>query len=276
MNPEKIEMVKDRARRLRIAVVDTIYRAKDGHVSPSLSAADIVATLYFGFMNIKADEPRWPDRDRFVLSKGHACPVLYAALAQYGFFPSETLLSMRSFGSLLQGHPDMNKTPGVDATAGSLGNGLAIGLGMAAARKLLRKTYRTYVILGDGELQEGVVWEAVAAAAKLNPGNLIAFVDQNGYQSGGVVAEIGGRLPLRPKFESFGWRCLEIDGHDIAQIASAIETAQSETERPVAIIAKTVKGRGVSFMIDDNSWHKRALTDDEYTKAMEELERTNG
>jgi transketolase len=263
-------VLRDRARRIRRDVVEMVYRSKDGHPSPSMSCADIVAALYFGVMRLRPEEPRWEDRDRLILSKGHACPIVYAALARRGYFSSEILPTLRMIDSKLQGHPDMKKTPGIDATAGSLGNGLSIGLGMAAAAKHSGKNYRTFVIAGDGELQEGIVWEALMAASKLNPGRLVLIVDHNGMQSGGKVTEVSGLEPLVPKLEAFGWKTIVIDGHDMEAIVPALETAAAAPS-PTAIVAQTVKGQGVSFMVGDNSWHKRVFTDAEYAKAVAEL-----
>ena len=271
MAPDLAALEKQ-AKQLRLDVVDMIYHAKDGHPSPSMSAADIVTALYFGVLRLKPEEPLWPDRDRFILSKGHACPILYAALARKGYFPVETLRTLRFIDSILQGHPDMKKTPGIDATTGSLGNGLAIGLGMAQAAKVQGRDYWTYVLAGDGELGEGIVWEAAMAASKLNPGRLVLIIDNNGYQSGGKVQDVSGVFPIRPKLEAFGWDCREIDGHDLGAILEALEDAKAVKGMPAAIIAKTVKGKGVSFMIGDNSWHKKLFSDAEFAQAKKELE----
>jgi len=235
-----------------------------------MSSADIVAALYFGVMNVHPEDPRWADRDRFILSKGHACPILYAALARRGYFSPDILPSLRMIDSKLQGHPDMNKTPGIDATAGSLGNGLSIGLGIASAAKYQGRSYRTFVLTGDGELQEGIVWEALMASSKLNPGRLVLIVDNNGMQSGGKVTDVSGLEPIVPKLKAFGWNVIEIDGHRMEEIVGALETA-AVAPTPTAIVAKTVKGQGVSFMIGDNTWHKRVFTDAEYAQAVKEL-----
>ena len=244
------------ADRLRLDVVKMVHDAKDGHPGPALSIADIVATLYFKELNIDPKNPRWEDRDRFILSKGHACTVLYAALARRGYFPQEEFAGLRRLGSILQGHPCMKKTPGVDATSGSLGNGLSIGVGMALAAKYRKKPYYTYVMLGDGEIQEGIVWEAAMCAKKYRLDNLIAFVDNNGWQSGDSVEKISGLPPILPKWEAFGWYCQSIDGHDFTQIIEAIANAK-KAKAPAMIIAKTIKGKGLDFMENDNSWHKR-------------------
>jgi transketolase len=248
------------ADRLRLDVVEMVHRAKDGHPGPALSIADIVATLYFKELNIDPDNPRWEDRDRLILSKGHACPVLYAALARRGYFPVGEFAGLRSLGSILQGHPCMKKTPGVDATSGSLGNGLSIGVGMAIAAKYRNKSYHTYVILGDGELQEGIVWEAAMCASKYRLDNLIVFVDNNGWQSGDSIAKVSGLPPILPKWQAFGWHCQAIDGHDLAQIIAAVAGAK-KAGGPAVIVATTVKGKGLEFMENDNSWHKRVPDD---------------
>lgn len=258
----------DIARGLRRDVVDMVYKAKDGHLGPALSAADIVAALFFGVMRLDPHNPAWDKRDRFILSKGHACPVVYAALARLGYFPPAELPTLRQLGSCLQGHPCMKKTPGIDMTTGSLGHGISVGMGMALAAKYRGLDYNTYVITGDGELQEGIIWEAAMAAVKHKLDNLIVFVDHNGLQSGGQVDEVSGLLPIRPKFEAFRWHCQEIDGHDMAAILDAVAVARQEKGRPSVIIARTVKGKGVPFMERDNSWHKRVPTENEWREAM--------
>ncbi len=259
------------ARLLRIDTVTTIHKAGDGHPGAALSAADLIAALFFGVMKIDPAHPDWPDRDRFILSKGHACPALYAALARKGYFSRDELVGLRSLESHLQGHPDMNKTPGIDSTSGSLGNGVSIGLGMVLAGRITGHDYFTYVVTGDGEIQEGIVWEAAMAARKYQAGRLIVFVDNNGIQSGGPVSEVSGLNPILPKWEAFGWHCQEIDGHDFDQILGAVETAKAVADKPSLILAHTIKGQGVPFMIGDNSWHKRVPTPVEYEQAMRAL-----
>jgi transketolase len=223
-------------------------------------------------MNIDPGNPLWPERDRLVLSKGHACPIVYAALAKKGYFKEESLSSLRHIDSFLQGHPDMRKTPGIDTTTGSLGHGLSLGVGMAMAGKLIdHASYKVYVILGDGELQEGLIWEAAMAANKYHPNNLIAFVDCNGRQSGGSINEIMPLGLLSEKWHSFGWSVLEIDGHDIRQILNAIKAAQDIKENPVVILAQTTKGKGVSYMENDNSWHQKTPSDEQMKIAEMEL-----
>ena len=268
---EKIRQLEEIARLIRIDVVTMIYKAGDGHPGAALSATDLITALYFHIMNVDPHNPGWQDRDRFILSKGHGCPALYAALARMGYFPQSDLPGLRSLESHLQGHPDMNKTPGIDFTSGSLGNGVGIGLGMALAGRFFGRDYFTYVITGDGEIEEGVVWEAAMSAKKYKTGRLIVFVDNNGIQSGGTIDQVSGLNPILPKWESFGWHCQEINGHDFAEIIRAAENAKADTYRPSLILAHTVKGQGVPFMIGDNSWHKRVPTKEQFEEAMRAL-----
>ena len=256
------------ARLIRIDVITMIYEAGDGHPAPALSATDLIAALYFDIMKVDPRNPTWEDRDRFILSKGHACPALYAALARKGYFSRSDLAGLRSLESGLQGYPDMNKTRGVDSTSGSLGNGVSIGLGVTLAGRLLGRDYFTYVITGDGEIQEGVVWEAAMSAKKYRAGRLIVFVDNNGVQSGGPIEQVSGLNPILPKWEAFGWHCQEIDGHDFEQILQAAEDAKKNTEQPSLILAHTIKGKGVPYMIGDNSWHKRVPTEEQFKEAI--------
>lgn len=266
-----VEHLTDVVRELRKDVVKMVHLAGDGHPGPALSIADIVATLYFHEMKIDPNNPDWPQRDRFILSKGHSCPIVYAALAKRGYFSPEILPSLRQLGSILQGHPDMKKTPGIDMTTGSLGHGIPIGSGMAAAGRLSGDDFWVYVITGDGELNEGIVWEAAQSAVHQKLGHLIAFVDFNGFQSGGTLDEVSGLSTISAKFDVFGWHCQEIDGHNFHEILNAIDAAQQETERPSVIVARTVKGKGVPFMEGDNSWHKRVPTAEEVELAFEAL-----
>jgi transketolase len=266
-----IKELENTARLLRRDVLEMIFHAGDGHPGPSLSVADIVTALYFETLRIKPADPAWPERDRFILSKGHACPVLYAALARLGFFPQTELAGLRSLSSMLQGHPDMNKTPGIDTTSGSLGNGISIGLGMALAARMKNLDYSVYVVTGDGELEEGVVWESLMAAVKYRVGNLIVIIDNNGMQSGGSLGSISGLEPIMPKLEAFGWHCQEIDGHDFREILHALNEALTNKQQPSVILAHTVKGQGVPFMIGDNSWHKRVPTEEELHVALQAL-----
>ncbi|MGE0076215.1 MAG: transketolase [Sphaerochaetaceae bacterium] len=266
-----IAYLQDCARRIRKDVVEMVYRTKDGHPSPSFSVVEILAALYFHILRIDPENPKWEDRDRFILSKGHACPALYAALARRGYFSPDELTTLRYLHSNLQGHPYEPKTPGLDSTTGSLGNGVSIGLGMAMAARIRKQDYRVYVITGDGELGEGLIWEAAMAAGHHKMANLTVFVDNNNYQSGGTVGEISGPYPIAEKWADFGWHTQTIDGHDIAQILEAVEQAKLVVDRPSVIVAKTVKGQGLSFMVGDNTWHKRVYTDAEYEQAMVEL-----
>ena len=263
--------LEERARAIRGHVIRMVYTAQSGHIGPSLSIADILAVLYFQVMRIDPRNPNWPARDRLVLSKGHGCSAWYAALAERGYFPKEELVTFRQLGSRLQGHPDMAKTPGVDMTAGSLGHGLSAGLGMALAARIDGLDYRTYVILGDGEIQEGLVWEAAMAAPQARLDNLVAIIDYNGWQSGGAVGEIMPLEPLAAKWQAFGWATREIDGHDLEAILGALDQAQTAQGRPLAIIAHTIKGKGVSFMENDNKWHMTAPTREEAERALAEL-----
>jgi transketolase len=268
---DTIRELQEIARLIRIDVVTMIHKAGDGHPGAALSAADLITALYFHVMRVDPANPKWQDRDRFILSKGHACPALYAALARKGYFPRDDLVGLRSLGSHLQGHPDMNKTPGIDSTSGSLGNGISVGLGMVLAGRIMGRDYFAYVVTGDGEIEEGVVWEAAMSAKKYQAGRLVVIVDNNGIQSGGPVEEVGGLNPILPKWEAFGWHCQEIDGHDFDQIRHAIGNATANLEQPSLILAHTIKGQGVPFMVGDNSWHKRVPTRQEYEEAMRAL-----
>jgi transketolase len=260
------------ARAVRRDILTMIFESGDGHPAPSLSIADILTALYFGAMRVDPANPAWPGRDRLVLSKGHACPALYAALSLKGFFPREAYPTLRKLDSILQGHPDMRKTPGVDMTTGSLGNGLGAGFGMAMAARLTGADFRTYVIAGDGELGEGAVWEAAQAAAKYALGSLTLIIDNNGMQSGGAVDAVGGVVRIPEKFRAFGWNVVEIDGHDMDRILDALSQAAACRDRPTAIVAHTVKGKGVSFMEHNNAWHKGTPSAEQYRLALKELE----
>jgi len=268
---ETISDLKNQALTIRRDILTMIHAARSGHPGGSLSATDFVTALYFHFMRVDPRNPGWPDRDRFILSKGHACPLWYSCLAERGFFPVEELLTLRKINSRLQGHPDMNKTPGVDITTGSLGQGLSAGVGMALGLRLDKKDARVYVIVGDGELNEGQVWEAAMAAAKFHLDNLTAIVDYNNLQLDGYCDEIMPLEPLADKWRAFNWRVLEIDGHNMSAILDAIETAQATRGKPTIIIAHTVKGKGVSFMEDKCDWHGKAPDDEQFSQAMAEL-----
>lgn len=257
---------------LRKQSVTMVYRAKTGHAAPALSMAELITVLYFEKLNIDPDNPKWGERDRFVLSKGHACPLYYAALAKRGFFSEKMLETYRALDSKLQGHPDMRKVPGCDMTTGSLGNGIAAALGMALIGKRENKEYFVYAIAGDGEIQEGISWEAFMAAAHYHLDNYILLIDRNGLQSGGNTEDIISEESLEAKFVAFNWDVQTIDGHDIKQIDRAIDKAKIRNRRPHAIIAKTIKGKGVSYMEGQYLWHMKAPDDAQFAIAMHELD----
>ncbi len=265
-----VERLEEQAVQLRRDIVEMIHAAKAGHPGGSLSAVDMITALYFHVMRIDPQNPRWEDRDRFVLSKGHACPALYAALARRGFFDPKHLTTLRQYHSILQGHPDMNKTPGIDISSGSLGNGLAIGVGMAMSGRLHHQDYMTYVMLGDGEVQEGMVWEAAMAAHHHDLGNLVAIVDCNGVQINGWVNEIMTVEPLADKWRAFGWNVVEVNGHNMKDLLTVLHTAKT-MRHPTVILMRTVKGRGVSFMEDDCKWRGNSPSDEELVQATLEI-----
>lgn len=265
-----VERLEEQAVQLRRDIVEMIHAAKAGHPGGSLSAVDMITALYFHVMRIDPQNPRWEDRDRFVLSKGHACPALYEALARRGFFDPKHLTTLRQYHSILQGHPDMNKTPGIDISSGSLGNGLAIGVGMAMSGRLHHQDYMTYVMLGDGEVQEGMVWEAAMAAHHHDLGNLVAIVDCNGVQINGWVNEIMTVEPLADKWRAFGWNVVEVNGHNMKDLLTVLHTAKT-MRHPTVILMRTVKGRGVSFMEDDCKWHGNSPSDEELVQATLEI-----
>lgn len=267
---ERLTRLSEIARKLRLAVLDMVYTAQSGHIGGSFSAAEVMAALYFDILHVNPEEPRWPERDRFVLSKGHVCPVLYAALALRGYFPVETLQTLRQFESILQGHPVM-KTPGVDVNTGSLGIGFASAVGMAVEANASEAEYTVYSLLGDGEVQEGIVWEAAQTAAKYRLGNLVAIVDRNQVQNDGIVDEIMPVEPVDEKFRAFGWTTETIDGHDIGQVVAALERGRDHREGPYCIVSYTVKGKGVSFMEGDRAWHGKPPNEDQYRAARDEL-----
>lgn len=271
IHEEAVKTVEIRALEMRRDIVKMLTKAGSGHTGGSLSAADIVASLYFWEMRVDPARPDWEDRDRFVLSKGHAAPVLYTALAHKGFFPREQLSTLRKLGSPLQGHPDRKKLPGVEASTGSLGQGISWAVGMALAAKMDKKDYRVYALLGDGELEEGLVWEAAMAAAHYQLDNLLVFVDNNGLQIDGRIVDVLSPEPIPDKFRAFGWEIMYIDGHNCQEIMQALEYGRSIKGRPVAIIARTVKGKGCSFMEDRVEWHGVAPKEDELRKALAEL-----
>ena len=268
----KLELMKT-ANEVRKGIVTAVHSAKAGHPGGSLSAADIFTYLYFEEMNVDAKDPKNPDRDRFVLSKGHTAPGLYSVLAQKGYFPIEDLKTLRHTGSYLQGHPDMKHIPGVDMTSGSLGQGISAAVGMAIAGKLQGKDYRVYTLLGDGEIQEGQVWEAAMLAGHKKLDNLVVIVDNNNLQIDGAITEVNSPYPIDKKFEAFNFHVINIDGNDFDQIAAAFKEARTVKGCPTAIIAKTLKGKGVSFMENQVGWHGKAPNDEEYEIAMKDLEK---
>ena len=259
------------AANIRTGIVKAIHNAGSGHPGGSLSAADIVTALYFKEMNIDPANPKMEERDKFILSKGHAGPVQYAALAERGYFPKEEILELRKLGNKFQGHPNMHKVPGVEMSTGSLGQGISVAAGMAMANKLDGNPGRVYVMLGDGEIQEGLVWEAAMAAAHYKLSDLTAIVDWNGLQIDGRNEDVMTVAPIKEKFESFGWHALSIDGHDFGQIFDALDEARKETARPTVIVAKTIKGKGVSFMEDQAGWHGKAPNEEEAKPAVKDL-----
>ncbi|MHB0976717.1 MAG: transketolase [Candidatus Aquicultorales bacterium] len=268
---EKVQQITDRARRMRWDIVKMIGTAGSGHPGGSLSAADIVATLYFHEMRHDPGNPSWPERDRFVLSKGHAAPVLYAALAESGYFERDELWTLRQFGSRFQGHPDMRKLPGVEVSTGSLGQGLSIASGMALGLKLDRLDSRVYAVIGDGESQEGLIWEASMFAAHRRLDNLTAILDYNNLQIDGAVCDICDVAPVAAKWRAFGWHVVEIDGHDVHEIIGAFEEARETKGKPTMVVARTVKGKGVSFMENQVDYHGKAPNAEEMEKALAEI-----
>ena len=266
-----IEDLKKKANEIRKDIIEEVYNAKSGHPGGSLSIADIMAVLYFNELRIDENIPIWEDRDRLVLSKGHCSPALYAALAERGFFSKEDLKSFRKLESNLQGHPDLNKVPGVDMTSGSLGQGLSVANGMAISAKMDNKDYRVYTVLGDGEIEEGQVWEAAMTANKYKLDNLCVIVDNNNLQIDGTIEEVMSSYPIDEKFKSFGFNVLNIDGNNIEEIINAFESAKQTKNKPTCIIARTIKGKGVSFMENKAEWHGKAPSEEEYIQAMKDL-----
>ncbi|HHT62368.1 MAG: transketolase [Bacillota bacterium] len=272
MDIQELNLLEEKARQIRKNIIAMLKEAGSGHPGGSLSAADILTVLYFKEMNINPESPRAPERDRFVLSKGHAAPVLYAALAERGFFPREDLLSLRKTGAKLQGHPDMNRVPGVEISTGSLGQGLSAANGMALAGKLDKASYRVYAMIGDGECQEGQIWEAAMFAAHYKLDNLVAFLDHNGLQIDGRITHVMSPEPLDEKWRAFGWHVQIIDGHSFPEIINALAQAREVKGKPSMIIANTVKGKGVSFMEDVAGWHGKAPKPEEAEQALAELD----
>ena len=271
MKTVDIRELEKRARNVRISIIQEVYNAKSGHPGGALSCADILTALYFSQMNIHPEEPDSPSRDRFILSKGHASAALYAVLAERGYFDKKELTSFRNINSMLQGHPDMKKVPGVDMTTGSLGQGLSCANGMAMASKLNSDGFRVYCLLGDGEIEEGQVWEAAMTASYYKLDNLCVIVDNNNLQIDGQVSDVMSPYPIDEKFKSFGFETIIIDGHNFKDILEALNKARNTKKKPTAIIAKTIKGKGVSFMENQVGWHGKAPNEEEFKKAMEEL-----
>jgi transketolase len=266
-----VRELENKAKVLRRRVIEMIVRAQSGHPGGSLSAADIMAVLFFHQLRIDSSNPKNPDRDRFILSKGHAAPVLYAALAERGFFEPSWLVTFRQLGSKLQGHPDMTKTPGVEMTTGALGQGLSVALGMALGARILKRNFRVYVLLGDGEMDEGQVWEAALAAAHYKADNLTAIIDRNGLQLDGPTEKIIALSPLWEKWAALGWHVVEINGHSVEEILESLDTAMRVEGKPTVIVAHTVKGKGVSFMENRAEWHGQSPTLEEAELALQEL-----
>ncbi len=268
---KKLDLMK-KAACIRKYIIEEVFSAKSGHPGGSLSCTDIFTVLYFDEMRVDVNNPKWADRDRFVLSKGHCAPALYATLALKGFFPEKDLVTLRKIDSYLEGHPSMTYVPGVDMSTGSLGQGISAAAGMAMAAKLDGKDYRVYSILGDGEIQEGQVWEASMAAAHYKLDNLTAFVDYNSLQIDGSIQEVMNPEPIADKFVAFGWNVISIDGHDVEAIKDAIEQAKSVKGKPTMIVCKTIKGKGVSFMENNGAWHGSAPNQEQRDQAIAELE----
>ena len=265
-----IKKLEEHARQIRISIIEMLSKAGSGHPGGSLSSTDIITTLFFHTLRNKPKDPNWPDRDRFHLSKGHTCPALYAALAERGYFDKKELSTLRQLGSVLQGHPD-RRTPGIEVASGSLGQGLSVALGMSLAGKIDKKDYRVYCLMGDGEIQEGNIWEAAMACAHYKIDNLCAILDYNGFQIDGKISEIMALEPLDAKWKAFGWHVIEIDGHKIKEIIEAFEEAANTKKKPTIIIAKTIKGKGVSFMENVVDFHGRTPDESETKQALDEL-----
>ncbi|MFN3533162.1 MAG: transketolase [Candidatus Brocadia sp.] len=263
--------LEERAKVIRRHIIRMLAKAGSGHPGSSLSTVDLLVALFYNKLRHNSQLPKWPDRDRFIISKGHACPALYAILAEMGYFDTARLDTLRQFGSILQGHPCMKMTPGIEISGGSLGQGLSVGLGIALAAKLDKKDYRTYVMLGDGEIEEGQVWEAAMAASHYKADNLCAILDQNGLQIDGFIHEIMSSHPIPDKWRGFGWHVIEIDGHNYESILAAYDEAEKIKGRPTVIVAKTVKGKGVSFMENQVDWHGKAPSREEAERALAEL-----
>ncbi|MBE6670987.1 MAG: transketolase [Ruminococcaceae bacterium] len=271
MEQAKIAELQKKAIQIRLDILEEVFNAASGHPGGSMSIADVLTYLYFVELRIDPKNPKWEDRDRFVLSKGHTAPGLYAALAERGFFPTEDLKTFRRVDSYLQGHPDMKGVPGVDMSSGSLGLGISTACGMALSGKIYNKDYRVYTALGDGEIAEGQVWEAAMFASHYKLDNLCAFVDFNGLQIDGAITDVMNSTPIDEKFEAFGWHVITINGHDFNEIEKAVEEAKTVKGKPTMILCKTVKGKGVSFMENKAGWHGKAPNAEEYEQAVNEL-----
>ncbi len=267
----EIKQLKEKAKQVRRLIVEMLAKAGSGHPGGSLSATDLITALYFKVLRFNAQDPSWPGRDRFHMSKGHCCPLWYAVLAESGYFPVEKLWTLRQLGSILQGHPD-RRTPGVEVASGSLGQGLSVALGMGLAAKMDKLDYRVYCLLGDGEIQEGNIWEAAMACAHYKCDNICAMLDRNGFQIDGKTSQVMSLEPVVAKWQAFGWHTIEIDGHNMEQILCAYDEAKTVKNKPTIIIAHTVKGKGVSFMENVVDFHGRAPTKEETERALKELE----
>ena len=272
MKITQVEQLQKMTKTVRKEIIEQVYKAQTGHPGGSLSIADILTVLYFNELNIDPKNPKWDNRDRVVLSKGHCSPALYSCLANRGFFEIKELEEFRSIEGKLQGHPDMNKVLGVDMTTGSLGQGLSAANGMAIAAKLDKKNYRVYCILGDGEIEEGQIWEAAMASSKYKLDNLCVVIDNNNLQIDGTIGEVMNSYPIDEKFKSFGFQVINIDGHNIEEIIKSFEVAKNIKDRPTCIIAKTIKGKGISFMENEVQWHGKAPNEEQYKQAIKELE----
>ena len=273
---DRVQRLENKAREVRMHIVDMVYKAQSGHPGGALSATDFVTALYFDQMQVDPQNPLWEKRDRFILSKGHACPVLYACLALKGYFPIKELDTLRKFKSILQGHPVKQKTPGVDMTTGSLGHGLSIGVGMALNARLAKEDYFTYVVIGDGELDEGQNWEAAASAAKFGLNHLVAIVDRNRLQMDGFTDDIMPMNCIEEKFRAFNWDVLEMNGHNMLDVLLTLEKVRlAQGSKPVCIVANTIKGKGISYMENVREWHGKAPNEEEYALAMQEIGGTN-
>lgn len=276
ISEEKVKELEARARQIRLDIVNMVGTKKAGHLGGSASCADILTTLYFYKMNHRPSDPDWPDRDRFLLSKGHASQALYAALAQAGYFPRQELSRFKEVGAILQGHPEKGRAPGVEVCTGSLGQGLSVGLGMALGARMDKKSYCVYVLLGDGEMYEGQVWEAAIAAAAYKLDNLVAVIDANGFACTGRICDRMDMGSIKQKLEAFGWYVVDADGHDIKAFADTIDNLSGINGRPKAIIARTIKGKGFSFAENNGSFHHAILTDELYERAIKDLNTVGG